>query len=292
MTGQRAGKSWWRYHLGLSVLPPSWRERLVAVGGSLLTIFAVHQFSQMALGQTAPLVVASMGATVMLLFVIPHGPLSQPWPIFGGQLISALVGLGCAHFVGHDALSAALAVGLAILAMQLARALHPPGCATALFAATHLVDGAAMGLSALLTLILVNLAPILALGVLLNYPFRWRRYPARLARATSPPSSSAINHEDLVFALSEMDTFVDINEDDLLRIYALATQGKVPARLHITDIEVGQTYLGPGDEQRLVMAITPQTEGSEVSFRILNGPNRGKGSCSLYAFSQWARGKL
>ncbi|MEO5342500.1 MAG: HPP family protein [Gammaproteobacteria bacterium SHHR-1] len=289
----RKGKSWWRYHLGLAVLAPSWRERLVAVGGSLLTIFALYQISLALLGESAsPLIVASMGATVMLLFVIPHGPLSQPWPIFGGQLISALVGLACAHYVGHDALSAALAVSLAILAMQLIRALHPPGCATALFAATHTLDGAPLGYAPMLGLMLTNLLPILALGVLLNLPFAWRRYPARLASAATPVAGGVINHEDLVMALSEMDTFVDINEDDLLRIYALATHGKELKRLHTTDIAVGETYRGANDERRQVVEIFPSEQGSQVRFRVLNGPRRGKGSCSLYDFSHWAQDRV
>jgi hypothetical protein len=32
-----------------------------------------------------------------------------------------------------------------------------------------------------------------------------------------------INHEDFVYALSQIDTIVDITEDDLLKIYHLAT---------------------------------------------------------------------
>lgn len=33
-----------------------------------------------------------------------------------------------------------------------------------------------------------------------------------------------IKHEDFVYALSQIDTFVDITEEDLLAIYELATQ--------------------------------------------------------------------
>jgi hypothetical protein len=34
-----------------------------------------------------------------------------------------------------------------------------------------------------------------------------------------------IPHSSLVYALSQIDTFVDISEDDLQRIYALALEG-------------------------------------------------------------------
>jgi CBS domain-containing membrane protein len=33
-----------------------------------------------------------------------------------------------------------------------------------------------------------------------------------------------INHEDFVYALSQIDTIVDATEDDLLKIYQLATK--------------------------------------------------------------------
>ena len=36
-----------------------------------------------------------------------------------------------------------------------------------------------------------------------------------------------INHEDFVYALSHIDTFVDIDEADLLKIYTLATKRHV-----------------------------------------------------------------
>jgi hypothetical protein len=36
-----------------------------------------------------------------------------------------------------------------------------------------------------------------------------------------------INHEDFVYALSHIDTFVDITEEDLLKIYQLATRRHV-----------------------------------------------------------------
>jgi len=34
--------------------------------------------------QGAAMVVGSMGASAVLLFAVPHGALSQPWPVLGG----------------------------------------------------------------------------------------------------------------------------------------------------------------------------------------------------------------
>ncbi len=38
-----------------------------------------------------------------------------------------------------------------------------------------------------------------------------------------------ISHSSLVYALSQIDTFVDVSEEDLQRIYALALAGPSPA---------------------------------------------------------------
>jgi len=39
-----------------------------------------------------------------------------------------------------------------------------------------------------------------------------------------------IPHSSLVYALSQIDTFVDVSEEDLQRIYALALAGPSPAQ--------------------------------------------------------------
>ena len=37
----------------------------------------------------------SIAASAVLLFAAPHSPMAQPWPLFGGHLISALAGWLC-----------------------------------------------------------------------------------------------------------------------------------------------------------------------------------------------------
>jgi CBS domain-containing membrane protein len=75
---------------------------------------------------------------------------------------------------------------------------------------------------------MLNVLIILVAAIAFNALFPWRRYPAALvgnALAPTPDASvyEAISHEDFVFALSQMDSFIDISEEDLLRIYSLAT---------------------------------------------------------------------
>ena len=63
------------------------------------------------------------------------------------------------------------------------------------------------------------------MGLLFNALFHWRRYPAFLLSKESEKdyTNSEYAHADFVYALSQMDTFIDVTEDDLLKIYQLAT---------------------------------------------------------------------
>jgi CBS domain-containing membrane protein len=80
--------------LGLELSPVSHLERLISAAGGFCAIFLIllfsHQFIDL---EGAALLVASMGASAVLLFAVPHGPLSQPWPVIRGHVVSALVGV-------------------------------------------------------------------------------------------------------------------------------------------------------------------------------------------------------
>ena len=155
--------------------------------------------------------------------------MAQPWSLVGGHLVSAFIGVSCALLIPSPALAAAAAVGFAIGAMYYARCIHPPGGATALSAVVGGSSVHALGYQFVLTPVLINVLIILAVAVLFNGLFHWRRYPAFLTNIGHQVEVSRhdrrvpISHEDFVYALSEIDTFVDITEEDLLEIYALAT---------------------------------------------------------------------
>jgi CBS-domain-containing membrane protein len=204
------------------------REHWVSATGGLVGILAVLWISHFVLGgHGGVLAVASMGASAVLLFAAPHGALSQPWPVFGGHMVSALIGVSCARWLGHEPmLAASLAVGLSIAAMYSLRCLHPPGGATALYAILGGETVHALGYGYLFSPVLLNVVALLAVAVAFNYPFAWRRYPQcwhrRTQAAPAVADESMIPHSNLVYALSQLDTFVDVSEDDLQRIYALA----------------------------------------------------------------------
>ena len=212
-------------------------ERLVSVAGSFFGILLVVMISVYLHDQadidhsSAAIVVASMGASAVLLFAAPHSPLSQPWPLVGSHLISAMIGVGCAMLIPSPVIAAAVAVSLAIGAMQVLRCLHPPGGATALAAVIGGDAVHSLGFEFVLTTVLINVLTILAVAVVFNYPFPWRRYPVSWSRKPGQSEGRKqpypdISHADFVAAPSEIDTFIDITEDDLLRIYDLVTRDK------------------------------------------------------------------
>lgn len=229
-------KKWQRW-LGDDPHPASHGEKMLSALGAFLGILGVLGISQGVLdSQGTALVVTSMGASAVLLFAAPHSPLSQPWPVLGGHMISSAIGITCVILIDDLLGAAALAVALSIAAMYYLRCLHPPGGAAAL---ATVVGGEAvhsLGYAYLVTPLLLNVLALLTVAMLFNAPFRHRRYPLWLARANDPAPPQAgheamIAHSDLVYALSEIDSFIDVSEEDLLRIYDLATRHARPPAL-------------------------------------------------------------
>ena len=79
-----------------------------------------------------PLLIASFGASAVLLYGAPGSALAQPKNLFGGHFIAAVVGVACYSLMGETWYSLIIAVTLAIVLMMFTDTLHPPGGATAL----------------------------------------------------------------------------------------------------------------------------------------------------------------
>lgn len=210
------------------------REHWISAGGGLFGILAVWWVSNLLLeSHVAVLVASSMGSSAVLLFAAPHGGMSQPWSVFGGHIVSALAGVASQQWLGHEPmLAASMAVALSIALMYPLRCLHPPGGATALTAVVGGETVHALGYGFIVMPIMINTVIILLVAVAYNFPFSWRRYPQAWwhmaamcepsADAAGPDEKCMIPHSDLVYALSQIDTFIDVSEEDLQKIYALA----------------------------------------------------------------------
>ncbi|MDH5735944.1 MAG: HPP family protein, partial [Gammaproteobacteria bacterium] len=148
--------------LGIQAVTSGHFEKLIsAVGGGLGIWCILLITSQFVHGLSAALIVASMGASAVLLFAVPNGPLSQPWPLICGHLISACIGVTCYKLIPELFLASAFAVGLSIACMHYFRCIHPPGGATALSAVVGGVDIHALGYDYVLTPVLLNAVVIL-----------------------------------------------------------------------------------------------------------------------------------
>ncbi|WP_406198862.1 HPP family protein [Kitasatospora sp. NBC_01560] len=78
-----------------------------------------------------PLLIPPLAASMALLAGAPDLPLAQPRSVIGGQLLSALTGYAVLAATTPAYWSAAVAGGLALGTMTLARTPHSPAAATA-----------------------------------------------------------------------------------------------------------------------------------------------------------------
>jgi CBS domain-containing membrane protein len=111
------------------------REVYVSIVGAFIATLCASFFSFNILqAENQPMVLASTGASAMLIFAIPHSPVSQPWPLVGGHIISAFIGISAYYLIPNPILASSVAIALAMLAMHHTGSMHPPGGATAVTA--------------------------------------------------------------------------------------------------------------------------------------------------------------
>jgi len=199
-------------------------ERLVACIGAFAAI-ALTAAVGLALPIHSPLMVAPIGASAVLVFAVPTSPLAQPWPVIGGNVISASVGLIVAWLVPDIIVAAALAAALAIAIMSLTRSLHPPGGAVALTAVLGGQAVADWGLLFPLVPVGIDSIALVALGMGFHAVFR-RAYPHRLPQtrpgaATGRPTPT-LHTADIDEALAQMGESFDIAREDLDRLLEYA----------------------------------------------------------------------
>lgn len=208
-------------------------EQLRAGIGALLGLLLTGALTHVLLrGHSAmAFLIAPMGASAVLLFGVPASPLAQPWAVFGGNLVSAIVGVTCAQAIAEPMLAAPMAAGAAIVCMFLLRCLHPPGGAVALTAVLAGPAVHAAGYQFAFTQVGLNTALMVAAALLYNN-LTGRRYPhsqqssLQPAHATGDPMPSArvgFNRADLDAVLKRYGQVLDISRDDLENII-LATE--------------------------------------------------------------------
>ena len=294
--------------IGLEKNTTSHSEKLISGLGALLGIGCVYFVSstladlQIISIASGTLIIASMGASAVLLFAVPHGALSQPWALIGGHLGSGVIGICCALMLDNTLLSAAVAVGLAIVFMHYARCIHPPGGATALSAVVGGSTVHELGFYYLITPILLNVVVILSVAILFNCLFYWRRYPAHFskklyAEKITPTSDRQIEltQEDFAAAMLEVDSYIDITSEGLVELLELAKYHAERNITHPSTIEPGHFYsngkLGNlWSIRQVVDASGPEDDKALVIYKVVAGQHAYEtGISSLEDFIQWAR---
>ena len=214
---------------------------LIGLGAAGLFLLSPSVDPQLGLYMIAP-----FGATSVLVFAVPSSPLAQPWSAVVGSTVSALVAVLVCGWVGHPVLGVGLAVGLAITAMILLRALHPPGGAVAMTAALNAeaVDqqGFWFALSPVAagTLALVLAAILYARATGRRYPFRQFDEPNRHGTADPPPAERlGLSQADLTGILTRYRQSLNLGVEDLARLIAAAelqAAGRRAGPLTVADI--------------------------------------------------------
>ena len=253
---------WSRYYSAFIPAPagPGFFDRLKAASGAIGGIAITGLLCGLMLGNgiAHPLLVAPMGASAVLLFAVPASPLAQPWSVFGGNVVSALIGITVAKLIPDPTVAAALAVGCAIAGMSLLRCLHPPGGAVALSAVLGAATGAPSYMFAFVPVGL-NTALLVTIAILFHrvaghsYPHVPPKAPS--AHGTSDPAPllrTPPSEQDVEEALQAYGDVLDVDAADLQvvlhdaeiraaeRSHATLTCGEIMSR-DIVSVHAGQS---------------------------------------------------
>lgn len=204
-----------------------WRSTIGALLGVAFCAFILYTIPV-----SSHWLIAPVGASAVVLFTLPHSPLAQPWSIMGSYFFATIAALVSLAFISQPQLAAAVAVAATIWLMARFNCIHPSGGAIALFVA---LDGpfGTERIAPTLALVALNGAAILIASVLINNLVLRRRYPYRpqkndrnshLTDDSNPLERNGLTHPDLQSAMKTLDTFIDVQEDELVQIYSLAIE--------------------------------------------------------------------
>ncbi|RYZ85064.1 MAG: hypothetical protein EOP06_16915 [Proteobacteria bacterium] len=85
-----------------------------------------------------------------------------------------------------------------------------------------------MGYNFVLFPVLASAVIVVGIAVFFNFLFKWRRYPAFWNHETPVlESEEVLSHEAVIAALRSLDSFVDITEDDLLRLHRMLSAKEI-----------------------------------------------------------------
>lgn len=208
--------------------------------------------------------IAPFGASSVLLFAVPNSPLAQPWSAIGGNSIAALVGVAVCLLVSDPILRIALSVGLALTAMLLCRAIHPPAGAVAMTAAMNPQDIAELGFFFALTPVATG-TTLLVLSAIVyaritgrRYPFRQFNEPNRHGTTDRAPFERlGLSSDELMDILKRYRQSFNLGVEDLARLIGAA---EMQAATHRATPVVAADLMS-----RDLVTVTPYTPLAEIT---------------------------
>lgn len=231
------------------------------VGLGLAALFVLSPSVDLELGLY---LIAPFGASSVLLFAVPNSPLAQPWSTIVGNTIAAVVGVAVCLTVPDPALRIALAVGLAVTATILCRALHPPAGAVAMTAAMNPETTAELGFGFALapvglgSVVLVLVATAYGRLTGRRYPFRQFEDPSSHGTADRDPSERlGLSEEELTDILGRYRQSFNLGVEDLARLIGAA---ELQAATHRTEAATAADIMS-----RSLVTIRPDTRLGEIA---------------------------
>jgi CBS domain-containing membrane protein len=171
--------------------------------------------------------IAPFGASAVLVYAVPNSPLAQPWSVVIGNTVSALVALVVLAALPQASWAVPLAVGLAIAAMLVLRALHPPGGAGTTGSGPDTVAAVVAG-----STLLVGIGILWNGAVARTYPFRQPAQPG-LHGTIDPAPQERIGLDPAALAaiLEDYRQSANLGVADLARLVGAAEQAAAARRM-------------------------------------------------------------
>ena len=212
-------RAWWRAFWPARADVDA-RERLRLVAGALVGIAVTGFIGHLAGGSSLVWLVAPMGASAVLVFAVPASPMAQPWPVIGGNTLSALFGIAAVHGlqgVVAPEWVAAMAVAGAIALMVTLRCLHPPGGASALLVVLGGIADPAFAFYP----VMLNSVFLVVAGIAYNNA-TGRAYPHMQLLPVGKKATSETREldADLDAVLHHYNQVLDVSRDDLKTLLA------------------------------------------------------------------------
>jgi CBS-domain-containing membrane protein len=99
---------------------------LTIVAGAIGGAVAIGVMEMLSAAVAFPMAAVPFATSIVLVMGSPDAAPAQPRALIGGHLVSTLVGLAVVTLCGPAPWAAAVAVGLAMIAMHLTGTFHPP----------------------------------------------------------------------------------------------------------------------------------------------------------------------